>query len=146
MRSVVVIEIDGALDVVASLFGDPRNSTLWMDDLERYEPLTGEPGAPGSTYRLISTNGMSFLATVVSREFPGHLRLLLESDEADVSVDAELSRLPSGATRLVSTEEFLFKGVASKAMGLLAMSAIKSAHRRHLESFKRFAEAKARMA
>jgi hypothetical protein len=48
--------------------------------------------------------------------------------------------LSPGTTRLVSEEVFTFKGLLSKAFGLLARPAIRRAHRRHMEGFKRFAE------
>jgi len=57
-----------------------------------------------------------------------------------VTVYGTLSTLPDGRTRLVSEEEFRFKGLWRAAFGVLAWSAIRKAHRRHIESFKRFVE------
>jgi uncharacterized membrane protein len=53
MKSVVQVEINAPASEVATLFADPRNSPKWMLDLDRYEPVSGEQGMPGSTYRLV---------------------------------------------------------------------------------------------
>jgi hypothetical protein len=57
LQSIVECEIEAPQMLVASLFADPRNNPSWMRDLERYEPIRGEPGMPGSTYRLIPKRG-----------------------------------------------------------------------------------------
>ena len=74
MKDIVVVEIDAPQERVAALYADPENTTKWMDDVERYEPLSGEQGMPGSTYRLIPKQGsMVFTATVVKRNLPSEL-------------------------------------------------------------------------
>ena len=141
MESIVVVDIDAPREEVATLFADPSNNPNWMEDLERYEPVSGEQGMPGSTYRLIPKQGsMLFTATVVSRNLPNELRLHLDSSTAAVDVRGTLSRLPDGRTRLVSEEVFHFKSIWSKAFGLLARRSICKVHRGHIEAFKRFAE------
>jgi hypothetical protein len=141
MRSIVVVDINAPQEEVATLFADPSNNAKWMEDIERSEPMSGEQGMPGSIYRLIPKLGsMLFTATVVSRTLPNELRLSLDASTVAVDVHAILSRLPDGRTRLVSEEVFKFKGVWNVAFGLLARRAIRKAHRRHIEAFKRFAE------
>jgi hypothetical protein len=44
----------------------------------------------------------------------------------------------SEKTKLISEEEFSFKGLFNKVFGFLAQRTIKNAHRRHMEAFKRF--------
>jgi Polyketide cyclase / dehydrase and lipid transport len=141
MRSIVVVDINAPQKQVAALYADPGNNPKWMDDLERYEPLSGDQGTPGSTYRLIPKRGsMVFTATVVSRNLPDELRLRLDSSSATVDVHGTLSTLADGRTRLVSEEVFKFKGIWNSVFGLLARPAIRKAHRGHIEAFKRFAE------
>ena len=141
MRSLVVVDINAPQEEVATLFADPGNNVKWMNDIERYEPLTGEQGMPGSTYRLIPKHGsMVFTATVVSRSLPNEVRLNLDASSVTVAVKGTLSALPDGRTRLKSEEVFEFKGFWSAALGLLAQPAIRKAHREHMEAFKRFAE------
>jgi hypothetical protein len=141
MRSVVELEVDVPQERLAALFADPDNSTRWMDDLERYEPMSGEPGMPGSTYRLVPKTGkMVFVATVISRKLPNEVRLNLDASSVAVSVTGTFVALSSDRTRLVSEEVFSFKGPFHKLFGLVAQRAIRNAHRRHMEAFKRFAE------
>jgi hypothetical protein len=54
IQSNVERAIDAPQTQVAYLFADPRNGTKWMHDLERCEPIRGEPGTPGSMYRLVN--------------------------------------------------------------------------------------------
>jgi len=141
MRDVVDVEIHAPQETVAELFSDPTQSTGWMEDLERYEPITGAPGFPGSTYRLVSRSGkMDFVGTVVSRELPNRVNLVLESAAVQVSIDAAFERAPSGATRLVSTEDFRFKSLLGKFTSVFAKPAIHAAHQKQMDAFKRFAE------
>ena len=141
MEDVVEIDIDVPQAKLAELYSNPENNTKWMDDVETYEPLSGEPGMPGSTYRLIPKKGkMIFLATVVAQNLPHELRLSLDAYNVTVSVKGTLVPLSSERTRLISEEEFRFKGLFNRIFGVLAQSAIRKAHRRHMEAFKRFAE------
>lgn len=139
MKSVVEVEIDKPLQDVAELFADPRNLPKWMHDLKSYEPVSGEEGMPGSTYRLVPKAGdMVFLATVVERNPPHVFKVNLEAPTADVAITGTLIRLSPTRTKLISEEEFTFKDPAT--VNFSAFEAIKSSHRRHIEDFKRFSE------
>ena len=131
MQSTVIIDIDAPQEMVAGLFADPSKNANWMEDIKRFEPVSGEQGMPGSTYRLVPKKGsMLFTATVLSRSLPNELRLSLEASTVFVAVRGTLSTLPDGRTRLKSEEEFKFKGLWNAAFGLLARGAIRKAHRR----------------
>jgi Lon protease-like protein len=141
MKSVVEVNIGVPLREVAALFADPRNSPKWMLDVARYEPVSGEPGMPGSTYRLVPKTGkLVFLATVVSRDLPRELRLRLETSNIEVAITCTLTALSSTSTRLLSKEVFTFRGVLHSVFSLFASKSIRTAHRRHMEDFKQFAE------
>jgi len=51
VKSIVELDVNRSQESVATLFANPANNPKWMDDLARYEPLSGEPGMPASTYR-----------------------------------------------------------------------------------------------
>lgn len=142
MRSRVELDIDVPQAELAELFADPSISPRWMDDLARVEPVSGEPGALGSVYRLVPKQGPVFVATVVARRLPDELKLSLESPGITVAVNGLLLKLSERTTRLVSEETFEFDGMFNKVSGFLAQTAIKAAHRRHMNSFKRFAESR----
>jgi len=141
MRSIVELDIDAPLARVAALYANPELSTEWMDDIERYEPISGEPGAPGSRYRLVPRKGsMLFVATVIARDLPNEARIRLDAPQVTVFVTGRLAALSPDRTRLVSEEVFHFKGLLHGVLGFLARGAIKKAHRRHMEAFKHFVE------
>jgi len=145
MKSTVVVDINAPQAKVAALFADPSKNVKWMDDIERIEPISGQQGMPGSTYRVVPKKGsMVFVATVVTRSLPNELRLSLDASNVTVDVSGTLSTLPDGRTRLVSNEEFKFKGFWNSAFGNLARPVIRKTHRHHIEAFKRFAESELR--
>jgi hypothetical protein len=142
MKSVVELDINRKQPDVARLFSNPANNPKWMDDIARIEPVRGSLGAPGSAYRLVPKRGKRvFVATVVARE-PSEVRLSLEAPGVTVAVKTELRKLAKDKTKLISEEHFTFTGTFNKLFGALARPAIKRAHRRHMESFKHFAEGK----
>ncbi|HEV7365607.1 MAG TPA: SRPBCC family protein [Gemmatimonadales bacterium] len=141
MKSTISLEINRPQAQVAELFSNPRNTTRWMHDIDRIEPLNGELGMPGSKYRLVPKKGsMVFVATVLARDLPNQARLSLASPTVDVSVTGTFKVLSPTKTLLVSQELFRFKGTISTIFGFLARFAIRKAHRRHMEAFKAFAE------
>jgi polyketide cyclase/dehydrase/lipid transport protein len=140
MKDVVEVEIAAPVELVAERYSNPRNSAEWMTDLERYEPISGEQGDVGSRYRLLTTKHMDFVATVVARDLPDSVSLVLDSDEVGVSITTTFVALPSGRTRLVSAEDFKFKGLAARVVGLFARTGIHRAHREQMDAFKRYVE------
>jgi hypothetical protein len=141
MKSIVEVEINRPQKEAAELYADPRNNLKWMHDIARYEPLHGEQGMPGSTYRLVPTEGdMIFVATVVERNLPDELKLHLRASDVDVEVSGRFSSLSPTRTKLISEQVFTFKAGGDETVSPSVKKDIKSAHRRHMEDFKRFAE------
>lgn len=143
MKSIVEIEVNVPKKQLAALFADPDSMTKWMDDLERYELISGDAGMPGSKYRMVPKAGrshMSFIATVTARNLPDALALKLESSSVDVSVTGTFAALSAHNTKVISEEEFTFRGPFDRMFGFLAQREIKKNHRHHMECFKRFAE------
>jgi hypothetical protein len=81
---------------------------------------------------------------VLSRDLPSELKLSLDEPSVSVAITDKFVALSPQKTRLISEEIFRFKGVFNNIVGILARWRIKAAHRRHMESFKRFAETEAR--
>jgi hypothetical protein len=140
VKSTVVIDVDAPAKEVASLFANPSINVQWMHEIERYEPISGKQGMPGSVYRLIPKTGTMLLTATVVKRFPDQLYLNLEADNVTVEVHGTIKTLENGRTRLISKENFKFKGVWNKVYGTLAHPAIHSVHRRHIKAFKAFAE------
>jgi len=145
MKSIVELDVELPRERVATLFADPENSTAWMHDLAKYEPISGQLGAQGFKYRLTPKKGdMVFVATVISNDLPNATSVDLRAARVSVAVTARFIAISPSRSRLVSVEVFTFKGVVGKIMGLFAGGAIRKAHREHMESFKRFAERRGR--
>jgi uncharacterized protein YndB with AHSA1/START domain len=141
MQSTVTVEINLPQAQVAELFSNPRHTTRWMHDVDRIEVVSGELGLPGSKYRLVPKKGnMVFVATVLVRDLPKESRLRLDASNVVVSVTGTFQSLGATRTLLVSSEVFSFKGVIGAIFGFFAQTAIRKAHRRHIEAFKAFAE------
>ena len=81
-----------------------------------------------------------FVATVLTKDAPAETRLSLKAPDTSVAIKVTLHKLAWDRTMFVSEETFRFRGLLGNVMGLLAGRAIKRAHRRHMEAFKRFAE------
>jgi hypothetical protein len=144
MKSVIEVDIHAPQVEVAALFTDPARNTVWMDDIDRVEPIAGDLGTVGSKYRLIPKKGdMVFTATVLAKTLPHEAKLRLEASTTTVEVLGRFVATSRETTRLISEEVFRFKGLGGKVIGLLARSAIRRAHRRHIEAFRRFAERQA---
>ena len=97
MKSIVKLEVAAPLEKVAELLADPANMTKWMDDLERVEPLSGEPGMPGSTFRMVGKAGgpqSNFVVTVTARTLPEILGLKLQSPSVDVAIADTFTACP----------------------------------------------------
>ena len=141
MKSRVELDIQAPQAQLAELFADPRNNLQWMDDIERIEPIHGELGQPGSIYRMVPKRGdMVFVATVVRRVLPTQVSLSLNDPRVSVAITDTFRKLSDTTTCLISDEVFTFHGRFGKLVGFMSRRAIRRAHRRHMESFKRFAE------
>jgi hypothetical protein len=138
MKSIFETEINVPRAKLAEFYANPQNNVKWMEDLERSEYISGELGMPGSKYRFIPKKGtMVFTATVITRDIPNELQLILESPTVDVLVTAKFIVLSPEKTKFISEEVFTFKGFFNKAFGFLAKGAVTKAHHKHMEDFKK---------
>jgi hypothetical protein len=141
MKSIVEVEINKSQKEAAELYADPLNNLKWMHGVARYEPLSGEQGMPGSTYRLVPKEGdMIFVVTVVERNLPNELKLHLKSSDVEVEVRGTFSSLSPTKTKLISEQVFTFKSADEETVRSSVKEDIKAAHRRDIEDFKRFAD------
>ena len=145
MNSIVDIEIDVPREQLSALYADPHCMTKWMTDLERYDHIGGELGMPGSKYRMVSkrkNSPMEFVVTVTSKNLPQEFGLQLESPFVSISMINTFAALAPRRTRLVSRQEFSFRGLINRIVGVFALGSIRKNHRRHMDELKRFAESR----
>jgi hypothetical protein len=142
MKSTVVIDIRAPRSTVAELFADPFNNPTWMNELDRVELVNGQLGAQGSKYRMVSKDGqMDFVATVVLSDLPNELHLRLDGSNLAVLITDRFLAPSRDVTRLISEEVFTFESPIRRLFSIFTRILIRKAHRRHMQSFKRFAEA-----
>ncbi len=104
MKSVVKLDINVPQARLAELFANAENSPRWMDDLDRYEAISGEPGMPGSKYRLVPKKGaMVFIATVIAKDLPVQARVNLDAPNVAVSVTGTFEALSPFGPHTVGT-------------------------------------------
>jgi polyketide cyclase/dehydrase/lipid transport protein len=138
------VEIDIALprDEVARLFADPDNLVKWQRGLQSIEPLSGEPGKPGSTSRLVFLNGkrrLEMVETITANDLPEAFHGTYDAKGVHNVVENWFSEPAPGTTRWVSRNVFEFQGFM-KVIGLVFKGSFPKQSRKYLEDFKAFAE------
>jgi len=140
MKSIFETVINIPQARLAELYANPENSTKWMLDVERYEPVSGSPGMPGFKFRLIPKKGkMIFTATIISKNLPSEIKLNLDASTVNVLVTGKFIALAPDKTKFISAEVFNFKGIFNKIFGFAAQGAIRKAHHKHMNDFIEFA-------
>jgi hypothetical protein len=140
MKSVYTTEIEKPCEELATFYADPAHTVLWMDDLQSCDLISGARGMPGSRYRFIPKKGMGFIMTIVSKNMPNEVKLFMEGSSVNIFVTGRFYEISQDKTRFISEEVFSFKGIISRLKGMFSGSAIRKAHRRHMESFKAYVE------
>ena len=77
---------------------------------------------------------------MVSARLPDELTLRLDGSGMVVMVTDRFTTTKAGITTLHSEEDFQFQGLFRRLLSVIARTAIKKAHRAHMESFKDFVE------
>ncbi len=114
-----------------------------MEEVEKSEQISGKLGMVGSKYRLVQKDGntqRAFTATVLVRNIPDELKLILDSPSVQVTVKGKFIALSPEKTKFISEEEFNFKGIFYKMGAFLVQRSIKKAHHKHMVAFRLFAE------
>lgn len=138
MKSIFETEINVPQATLAEFFANPENNVKWMFDLDRCELISGELGMPDSKYHFIPKKGkLFFVATLLYKNLPDELKMILESKTVDVLVTAKFKAISTNRTKFISEEIFTFKGLLNKLVGFFARQAIKKAHYKHMEDFKK---------
>ena len=142
MNYTVEIEINKPIDEVVKLFDNEDNLFKWMEGLQSIEHLTGEPGANGSTAKMIFKQGkreIQMIETVISLNLPEEF--IASYEAKGVYNLAKVSFLPIGdnKTKYVTEQEFQLKGFM-KVFGWIMPGAFKKQTAKYLQKFKEFAE------
>jgi hypothetical protein len=143
MNYTFATEINAPRERVAELAGNPENRKHWMEGLESDEPLSGTPGTPGATSRLVFKTGkvhITMIGTLLARNLPEELSERFEASNMVTRATTRFVVLAPHKTRYISEQAFHFKGPFNTLVGWLLQREFKNQTLRHMENFKRFAE------
>lgn len=142
MKYACEIEINQPLERVIELFDNVDNMSKWMEGLQSFEHLSGEPGQVGAKSRLRFKMGkreMEMVETVTVRNLPHEFSGTYEANGAFNIVKNKFFPLSNNRTRYVNEQEFHFKGFM-KIIGFLMPGMFKKQSMKYLTAFKNFAE------
>lgn len=143
MKYTVEIEINLPVDRVIELFDNPNNLKLWMDGLQSFEHISGDPGQPGAKSRLKFKMGkreIEMIETVFTRNLPSDFSGAYDTPHMYNIVKNSFIPTGENKTRYVSEQEYQMKNFMMKAMGFLMPGAFKKQSMKYLNAFKDFAE------
>lgn len=144
MKYTVEITIDLPRKRVVELFNNPDNMPKWMNGLESFEHISGEPGQPGAKSRLVFNEGkrvIEMVETIHTNNLPEEMTGSYETNGVVNNMVVQFKELDENSTKYIAYQEFIFSGLFMKLMGLLMPGAFKKQSMKYMESFKKFAEA-----
>ncbi len=144
MKFNVAIEIDKPIDEVIALFDSSDNMFEWMEGLESFEHVRGEPGEVGAKSRLrfkMGKRDIEMVETITSKDLPREFAGTYEADGVTNIVRNKFEPLGPDRTLYTSENEFQFMGFM-KIVALVMPGAFKKQSLKYLQAFKRFAESR----
>ena len=136
------IDIDLPRDQVIALFDDPDNLAKWQEGLQSFEHLTGEPGQPGATSRLVFLQGrrrIEMIETITARNLPDSFDGTYDAKGVHNIAENRFVEVTPGRTKWVAHNVFEFAG-PMKIIGLLFGRTFPKQTMKYMEAFKAFAE------
>ncbi len=142
MKYTSQIEINLPIDKVIELFDNPDNMSKWMDGLQSFEHLSGEPGQPGAKSKLVFQMGkrtIEMIETITVRELPREFSGIYEAKGVWNSIKNTFEAIDPTKTLYKTENEFRMQGFM-KIIGFLMPGAFKKQSMKYLIDFKNFAE------
>lgn len=136
------IEINKPIHEVVALFDNPDHMSKWMEGLQSFEHLSGNPGQTGAKSRLKFKNGrreIEMIETITVRNLPEEFSGVYEAPGVYNMVTNRFRKVDDNKTLYISEQEFQFKGFM-KLIGLLMPGAFKKQSAKFQKDFKRFVE------
>lgn len=130
------------LDKVVELFDNIENMKEWMEGLQSFEHLSGEPGQVGAKSKLVFLMGkrrIEMIETITKRNLPNEFAGTYEAKGVWNSITNSFAAIAPNETKYSSEEEFKFSGFM-KIFGFLMPGMFKKQSMKYLIAFKNFAE------
>lgn len=142
MKYTVFTDINLPRDRVVELMDNPDNMSKWMDGLQSFEHLSGDPGKPGAKTKMFFQMGkrkIEMIETILENNLPEEISMTFDADKVHNIIRNRFEQLPNGNTRYYTDQTFEFKGFM-KLFGFFMPGAFKKQSQKYLEDFKAFAE------
>ena len=142
MKYTKEIVIRKPIDHVVKLFDDPNSMHKWMEGLQSFEHMSGEPGHEGAKSKLVFKMGkreIEMTETILVRNLPQEFSGTYEAKGVYNIVKNKFFPIDANSTRYVTEQEFRFGGFM-KIIGFLMPGAFHKQTIKMLEAFKKFVE------
>ncbi len=139
----VFVDIELPRDRVVELFDDPDNLFEWQPGLQSFERVSGEPGQPGATSKLVYQNGkrsVELIEVLEKRQLPEEFHGRYEWPGGHNSLENYFHELGPDRTRWESRCTYHFSSIPMKLMGFFASGMFKKQNQKWLQHFKDFCE------
>ena len=136
------IEIELPIDEVVAKYDNEENLYKWMEGLQSIEHLSGTPGEPGATSKIVFQMGkrrIEMIETVVRRNPPEDFTMTYDAKGVHNIVKTSFEKISDNVTKCINDQEFQMKGMM-KIMAILMPGAFKKQSMKILTAFKNFAE------
>lgn len=144
MKYELSIVIEAPRDRVLAIFTDPARAAEWQPGLLSITPVSGPPGAVGSTARLVFRQGkgrMEMIETITVRDLPAAFHASYETKGVWSLTENWFSEEGPGRTRYRSVNEFRFSNPLLALMGALMPGMFRKQSLVYMENLKRLCEA-----
>lgn len=135
--------INKPLSRVIELFDSEENLYKWMDGLQSYVHVSGEPGKEGAVAKMRFTMGkrdVEMTETTTKNNFPHEYSAIYETKGIYNPQQNLFTAIDENTTKYETFSEFKFDGFGMKLMGWLMPGAFKKQSQKYLDAFKEFAE------
>ena len=135
--------INKPLNRVVELFDSVDNLYKWMEGLQSFEHISGEPGQVGAKSKLKFVMGkrtVEMTETITKRNLPHEFHGVYETNGISNPQQNFFTAINDTTTKFESVSEFKFTSFGMKLMGWLMPGAFKKQSQKYLDAFKAFAE------
>jgi hypothetical protein len=142
MQYTTEITIDLPRARVIELFDNSDNMAHWMPGLQSFAHLSGEPGQPGATSKLVFEQGrrvIEMIETITVRNLPDEFSGTYEAQGVWNGVVNRFFDDGPDRTRWVAEHEFKFSGVM-RVIAVFMRGAFRKQSAEYMRLFKAFAE------
>lgn len=144
MKYTCTVDIDLAIDKVASLWADENHFSKWQDGFQSIEQSEGTPGSVGAKAIILFYDGkrkIELTETIISNELPREKKALYEHIHMTNTQTTRFKSISENKTQYISEVKYTkFNGFIPKLMGTLFPWVFKKQSQKWMNQFKAFAE------